>query len=296
MNDTGVTIADIPAAVDVTEPTLDTGTVVVEPDVPEPPPDTGAVLASDVPASLPDSSIARPGRAGAVVFLGDSISDGGGQAPFFYNLLVRNDDALFPSWRGRDLATRYPGIRVVHSAMSGSTTAGLVGQVRGLPNNLQGDVIVTVTSGGNDMKDAIVQVFAGVDAGARAMMAANLRRALDELMRPGRLGAGRAYLFEGNIYDASDGRGDYFGRCPFASRLPLTVPSDAYFARWNGVITDEVRAHGGFAVDMHGLFRGHGYASGEPWYMTDCTHPNRLGHHQLRRHFWQVITGESPPL
>src|SRR4051794_34937715 len=41
------------------------------------------------------------------VVIGDSISDGGGVGPFFDELLLQNDDAKYPEWKGKDLKTRY---------------------------------------------------------------------------------------------------------------------------------------------------------------------------------------------
>lgn len=55
--------------------------------------------------------------------LGDSISDRGAKGPFFYDLLHQNDDTTYPTWKGHDLATRFPGLQYVHAAVAGSITA-----------------------------------------------------------------------------------------------------------------------------------------------------------------------------
>lgn len=221
---------------------------------------------------------------GTLVILGDSIGDGGGQAPYYYDLL-RDDLAAF-----------YGPIEYINRADSGSQTGALVGQVGELPGALPGPVAVVITSGGNDMKDDLLAVLTGFDGPLIAQMGANIDGALGQLLAPGRFGAGvEVHVFEGNVYDASDGVGDFGANdCSFASGLPA-IPTDPIFGRWNDGIRDVVLARGQVAVDMHGYFYGHGYASSPNWYASDCTHPSTVGHDQLRRLLYEQITGEPLP-
>lgn len=228
------------------------------------------------PMGLPD--------VGSLVILGDSIGDGGGQAPYYYTLLRD------------DLAAHYGGIEYVNRAQSGSETGALVGQINGLPASLPGPVVVVITSGGNDMKSNLPAVVTGFDAPMLAQLSANIDAALEDLLTPGRFGAGvEVFVFEGNIYDASDGAGD-FGQqdCNFANGVPA-IPSDVFFDRWNDAIRDAVEARGQTAVDMHEYFHGHGYHATPSWYASDCTHPNALGHDELHRLFYEHVTGEAAP-
>ena len=169
---------------------------------------------------------------GALVVLGDSISDGGGQSPFYYDMLKN------------DLGSKYGNI-AYHN---------------------------------------------------KAQMEANVAAALDTLTTPGRFGAGvEVHVFEGNIYDASDGKGDFGSHgCAFGQGM-LTIATDPFFDAWNGVIATEIAGHGQVAADMHAHFYGHGYAGSPDWFASDCTHPNALGHDQLRRLFYSKITGEMLP-
>lgn len=221
---------------------------------------------------------------GSLVVLGDSIGDGGGQGPYYYQLLRE------------DLEAAYGPIQYVNAADSGSKTGALVGQVGSLPSALPGPVVVTITSGGNDMKDNLLPIVLGQDGPARAQMAANIDAALDALLEPGRFGDGVAvYVFEGNIYDASDGEGDYGQHgCAFGQGYP-TMPVDAYFASWNGAIEAEVAGHGQTYADMHGHFYGHGYSGNPSWYASDCTHPNSVGHAELASLFFHLVSGEPLP-
>jgi len=221
---------------------------------------------------------------GSLVVLGDSIGDGGGQAPFYYDLLKQ------------DLTAKYGAITYKNNAQSGSKTSALKGQINGLPGSLPGPVAVCITSGGNDMKDQLLQIVAGLDGPARAQVGANISAALSSLLQPGRFGAGvEVHVFEANIYDASDGQGNFASAgCAFGSGFPA-LPTDGYFASWNGEIEKQVLAKGQWAIDLHQLFRLHGFNHPPKWYANDCTHPNATGHDQLRRHFYFKITGQTLP-
>ena len=221
---------------------------------------------------------------GTLVVLGDSISDGGGQSPFYYDLLKA------------DLQARYGAIAYHNKAESGSKTGALVSQIQSLPNTLPGPVAVTITSGGNDMKAAILQVLTGTDGAKKAELGDNVGAALDLLLTPDHFGPGVVvHVFEGNIYDASDGAGDFGSNgCAFGQGLPAFA-SDPYFDGWNQVILDEVSQRGQTSADMHAYFYGHGYKSPPSWYASDCTHPSAIGHAALRDLFYAQITGEPAP-
>jgi lysophospholipase L1-like esterase len=221
---------------------------------------------------------------GTLVVLGDSIGDGGGQGPFYYARL-------------RDmLEAKYGAIAYHREADSGSKTGALLGQIDGLPGQLPGPVAVAITSGGNDMKDSLPLILAGADQAARTTMGGNIDAALSALLEFDRFGAGViVHVFEANIYDASAGVGD-FGQhdCAFGQGLPA-IPTDTFFANWNGEIAARVQSHGQILMDMHGHFYDHGYAGSPSWFASDCTHPNTLGHAALADYFYTAITGETPP-
>jgi hypothetical protein len=127
-------------------------------------------------------------------------------------------------------------------------------------------------------------------------MGNNIDAALAELTSPGRFGSGvEVYVFETTIYDASAGQGD-FGQhdCAFGDGVPA-IPTDGFFANWNGEIAGSVAAHSQTLVDMHAAFYDHGYAGSPNWFASDCTHPNALGHAALADLFYVAITGEAPP-
>jgi len=238
-------------------------------------------------ATAPDDTGAPPPKGldklGTLVILGDSIGDGGGGSPFYYDLLKA------------DLSKKYGAIGYQRKAQSGSKTSDLSGQIDSLPSKLAGPVAVCITSGGNDMKAVFPAIVTGTDGAARTAMGDNVKRALDKLLAPGRFGAGvDVHVYEGNIYDASDGAGDFGSHgCKFVPAGFPTTPSDKFFDSWNSVIATQVKAHAQVSADMHGFFFGHGYKASPDWYASDCTHPSTIGHDNLRKLFYFEITGEK---
>ncbi|MBW2456817.1 MAG: SGNH/GDSL hydrolase family protein [Deltaproteobacteria bacterium] len=220
---------------------------------------------------------------GTLVVLGDSIGDGGGQGPYYYDLLQAS------------LAAHYGAIDVHREADSGSETSALLGQVNSLPSTLSGPVAVVITSGGNDMKDQLPLVFLGMDDVPIATMRANIDQALNALLAPDAFGAGVAvHVFEATIYDASDGQGNYAsGGCVINIDSP--TPVDPFFAKWNGAIAEVVAARGQQLAPMHDTFFGHGFNNPPNWYAGDCTHPNTTGHDELHRMFYELIVGDPAP-
>jgi lysophospholipase L1-like esterase len=221
-------------------------------------------------------------KLGSLVILGDSIGDGGGVAPFYYDVLKQK------------LQAKYGTIAYAHEAQSGSKTDALSSQVSRLSHNMPGPVAVCITSGGNDMKAQVQAILLGLDGPARATMGTNVRNALSAILAPNRFGQGvHARVFEANIYDASDGVGDFGAhQCAFGQGLPAT-PSDGFFGNWNAVVTQEVGAKSQVLMDIHARFRGHGYSGSPNWYARDCTHPNATGHAELAQYFYDEITKQD---
>ena len=98
-----------------------------------------------------------------------------------------------------------------------------------------------------------------------------------------------------DIYDPSDGTGD-LSSCPAPHSYFPKTPSDPAFARWNQVVNDEVGKYSGaFVEPLHDTFHGHGVVSTDNWFYSDCIHPKKIGHHELRRMMWKALTGQDGP-
>ncbi len=231
------------------------------------------------------------------VILGDSISDRGGEAPYYYDLLDKNDDARWPTDKGRDFATRYPGIQVQKKSKGGSTAANLGGQIDTLPMRLDGPVLVTITIGGNDVQAALAKILtSGDDSLNRADFAEFLEESLGKLFTKDRFGPGvEVTVLMTNIYDPSDGTGKFTfasgTKCGGALGIwPASRPTAELLVPWQKVMTDVAAKHPGTVVlDLHGKFAGHGVPGAETWFVKDCIHPNAAGHDAIRDLFWDAI-------
>jgi lysophospholipase L1-like esterase len=240
-----------------------------------------------------------PANYGTYIALGDSISDRGGVGPFFYDLL------------NQDLTAKYPGLMFVHAAIAGSVagpytdgaTAGqptLESQVSGLASSYPGDVLVTITIGGNDLNGHAQAAITMTDTQARMDFASDLASALGELTKPGRLGTGKLRIVLANIYDFTDGMGDFSTvRC--GPGINISSARDALgFTNWNAVMATAAQNAGGAIYDMHADFMGHGYNATNPddiWFAGGnavlCIHPNAKGHDAIRRAIYKMVTGAT---
>ncbi len=196
-----------------------------------------------------------------VYTFGDSILDCG-----HYNqagvhpggLLVRNDDRLFPEFRGQDLSSRGPA-RLEHRAQDGATVDSLPRQVRGL--KVEGRSVALLTVGGNDLlRGLIADRGGGIDVFAKALDAF-LR---DLPIRP---------VLVGNVYDPTfgDDTRNFLGVDPAIAR--------ANHRRLNAVLA-ELGGRYGALVDLHAHF-----LTGDPSWFTRTIEPSLRGASEVRRAF-----------
>ena len=200
-----------------------------------------------------------------VVTLGDSVLDCG-----HYNevgldpgqLLVRNEDRLFPAFAGRDLSARGP-TRLEHRARDGSTLDDLPRQALGLP--VDGPAVALLTVGGNDLLMGLIEdAGPGLDAFAEGLEA--FLRALP--VRP---------VLVGNVYDPTFGDD--------AQNFLVVDPARARrnHARLNAILAEAGRRYGA-PVDLHRHFM-----SGEPGWFTRTIEPSLIGASEVRACFLPAV-------
>jgi len=244
--------------------------------------------------------LAADAQIGTYIALGDSISDRGGVSPYFYEAL------------NTDLKTKFPAMTYVHGAQQNAITdvysdnmpAGaptLKDQIAALGHDYPGDVVVTISIGGGDLNAHSFQAISNTDTALRGEFDAHLAAELGELTTPGRLGTGKVYIVLANIYDFTDGMGNFKTvNCapPGVSNVAADYDQKA-FAAWNTVSSTSVGKVKGFLYDMHADFAGHGYNNtntADVWYdSASCIHPNAKGHDAIRRSIYKIVTGETLP-
>jgi hypothetical protein len=180
-------------------------------------------------------------------------------------LIVRNDDALFPEFRGRDLASRGPA-RLEQRARDGATVEDLPAQA--LKRAPEGPAIALVTVGGNDLLGGLI-----ADRGPGI---AAFARALDRFLAalPVRT------VFVGNVYDPTFGNDamNFTGISPATAR--------ANHRRINEAIADTAGRHGRL-VGLHAHF-----LTGDPSWLVMTIEPSLRGASEIRRCFLAAILGE----
>lgn len=236
---------------------------------------------------------------GTYIALGDSITDRGGLGPFFYDGLRD------------DLTKKYPGLKYMHGGKGGAVTdvyrsgkgggkPTLKAQIAALGSTYPGTVLISITIGGNDLQAHALEAIQDAQDNKNRLgpvkeeLKEHLTSQLGELMRPGRLGSGKVYVVIANVYDFTDGQGN-FGklRCPPYTDLTPEVAT-AIFAGWNAAMETAVDDAQATLYDLHAHFSGKGLNfKPDVWYHTDCIHPNAAGHEAIRKSLYQTVTGES---
>ncbi|MCC2674299.1 MAG: GDSL-like lipase/acylhydrolase [Ramlibacter sp.] len=197
---------------------------------------------------------------------GDSILDCG-----HYNahgvhpgqLLVQNDDRLFPDFRGQDLRSRQGG-QLDHRAVDGATVEGLQRQLAGL-RAPSVPAVALLTVGGNDLLRGLA---ADQGAGLR-----EFQRKLDAFVRALPIRP----LLVGTVYDPTfgDDSRNFLGLEAKLARRNLQ--------RVNDVLASVAARHGALA-DLHAHF-----LRGDPSWFTHTIEPSLRGASEVRRAFLPLV-------
>lgn len=205
------------------------------------------------------------------------------------SLLHRNDDERWPSYEGRDLTRRWPGLEHVDLCADGATTVDVLErQLPAVADRLEDPTLVTLTAGGNDLLALIdplprplAWLFGRSSPGGIGAVVRRLEEAVEEVSR--RLE--RGLVLVGTVYDPTDGTGRLQG---------LERPEGLELLH---ELNQAIRALDGRpgvrAVDIHDHFRGHGVAEPDPgkrWYWRhSIIEPSARGAHEVRRLWWEAL-------
>ena len=212
-------------------------------------------------------TLARPAFSDVftVVTFGDSILDCARYNSFGVHpggLIVRNDDRLFPDYRGRDLSSSAPA-RADHRAQDGSRVADLRHQARGLQASEHSVALITI--GGNDLLGGLVADHGPGISRFEQQLNAFLRRMP---VRP---------VLLGTVY------GPTFGD---DSRNFLGIDASAARANLNRInsIIAELAPRFGELVDLHGHF-----LAGDTSWFTRTIEPSLRGASEVRAAFLPAV-------
>ncbi|GAA6624197.1 SGNH/GDSL hydrolase family protein [Scytonema sp. NUACC26] len=196
---------------------------------------------------------------------GDSILDCGRYNEFGVHpgqLLVKNDDRLFPEFQGQDL-TSHGLARLEHLARDGATVDELPFQAQRL--QVEGKAIALITIGGNDLLRGLIR-----DTGAEIAVFANaLKTFVQQLpIRP---------ILLGSVYDPTlgDDQRNFLGVDAAIARKNLQ--------RMNAAIQEIANRYGQF-VDLHAHF-----LKGDPSWFTATIEPSLRGASEVRRAFLPYV-------
>jgi lysophospholipase L1-like esterase len=196
---------------------------------------------------------------------GDSILDCGRYNPHGVHpgqLLVRNDDILFPAFKGKDLRSRGPA-RLVHCAVDGATVGSLPAQAKRAIADPSAVALLTV--GGNDL---IQGLAADTGPGLRRFTQALGDFLVRLPIRP---------VLIGTVYDPTfgDDRLNFLGVEPAVARANLQ--------RVNEVLAVMAARHGAL-VDLHAHF-----LKGDPSWFVRTIEPSLVGASEVRRVFGAAL-------
>ncbi len=238
---------------------------------------------------------------GASVAAGANAPSGQG-----YHALVFRNHASRPSYTGESIVDRWPSARLIQQGNGGAESTEVVndalGALGGWPSTTSGgDVVVTVSMGGNDFNNDISTMLLASAAQAKAnTLVANYERLIDALRQKYEdQTQGKNLVVIGfTIHDPTDGTGTIppsftSGFCGTINRAAAAGPTAiSNLDLFNDAIRDVLQRKTSYVADNNQFLRGHGMSSADRWYSNDCAHPNTEGHHQIRRNVWRVITGQ----
>ena len=296
----GLKFADQTVAHDKAGPTLDKAVT------------DGPKKKLDGPIKKPDATVptVKLSKITLLVNLGDSHAAGyyATSGNSYKALLVKNNDLLYPTHKGKDLSTLFPGLKVTDKSKSGAKTDEILKQAKSVSGNFTGNTLVLISAGGNDFNDSLATMLMPLPVAQKAT--ANLKQIAAHFANKSKF-PGTVTMVMLNIYDPTDGmgsipnKGGLSGFCKtilkFGLMGGLVVTNLALF---NGQLAAFAKANKVILADQHKRFLGHGFNHKNPlckhydakdaslWFYKDCAHGNNRGHHEVRKLIWSSLGGK----
>jgi lysophospholipase L1-like esterase len=194
-------------------------------------------------------------------------------------LLHRNDDARWPEFAGRDLATAYPGIAFRSLVEDAATIGDVFGEQLGRLDEHDGPTLVTLTVGTTDVMSLLVRrpTLAIVRQAAH-----DIAEAFEFLVDAIRRRRPRATILVATVCDPSDGS----ALMPGVDARHKPVPLEALTSVNAQIRTVAAGTPGVRLADLHAHFLGHGSSASDEacWYWRRSPiDPNATGASEVRR-------------
>ncbi len=260
-----------------------------------------ALIQKDGPGASDGSS--APGLANITMFvnLGDSLAAGyyATSGLSYKALLLQNNNALYPKYKGKDLKSLFPSLKVLDKSKSGAVTKEILAQGKSISGNPSGNTLVVISASGNDFNNKLATMTLAPQTIAAANSAAGNLKSLYQHFGNKTKFPGKVTIAQLTIYDSTDGKGTIpkiSGLTGFCKTIQGTLGVlfgsvvVANLGTFNQILLKEAKAGGVVVVDNHKAFLGHGfnyqdktgkyYRPSDPtlWFHKDCTHGNNRGH------------------
>ncbi len=217
---------------------------------------------------------------------GLSARDDIGASALFY----RNDSQLFPDFEGKDLVTKFPGIRYKNLAIDGATCEDLLSKVRDtdISTSAGTKLLVTLTLGGNDLletyrrstgeQQSVLSIEFGKVQVRYTTVVQMLRRKLPN-----------ALLILTTVFDPTDGTGIMPSATPlYQGKLPIE-----FLTEFNRFILSYAKDESILVADVYKHFFGHGAecdAADKFWYWKPSPiEPSYRGASEIRRVWFETL-------
>lgn len=201
------------------------------------------------------------------------------------SLLIKNDDELFPDFKGKDLNSLLPGIETKNAAFDGATTNGLLDSEHASELEAYTDksTLLTMSIGGNDLLTYLERTANQKERQPMAEVEEVLERIV-KIVNAIENTLPKSFLVISNLYDPSDGT----GHIPNVSGLKDKSDLD-----WLGYMNAFLRNLANknpdrrALADLHGHFLGHGAnakVEDDYWYWrASPIEPGWRGASEIRR-------------
>ena len=245
-----------------------------------------------------------------IVLIADSmgVPIGIDKRSLFFELLLRNEDQLYPKWSNKALLDLYPNMRTVKIAKIGYPSSRLLPELTNVPEKPDGRSLVIVAMGFDDFSHMLTEQNLEKVIDSVRELKLNIKQLLRYFQNKTRFPNGVDVVIL-NHQDLSEGLGlvaPFWPGGGFCSMWPRenNEVAEVYrqmFLRLTAMLASLSEEEHFMLADVNSLMRGHGawfwlkespyYYKDDPtfWFTADCLHLNERAHHAIRELIWKLL-------